>query len=141
VSNQGNQTSGREDLDRPFKKRRRGLGQKNADGVTRADYVALRLGEARTLREMAEIAISLGAYPRLINMVLSRDVRNSVKVLDIHRITRACYNALRDWREKKSRKRFAKRITTGKPGTFDTGGHLADTQYGIPNQAPVRRGL
>lgn len=139
MTNRGNQTSGREDLDRPFQKRRRNLGQRNADGVTRADYVAFTLAQAGTLRELAYAAIRLGVPPRKMDEILGRPHRNSVKVMEIHQAARHFYRKAVLARETQRRERMATRRTTGRTYRPDTGTPRADTQYGPTHTARTNR--
>ena len=133
----GNTSSGRESLDKPFLKRRRNLGQRNADGATRADRVALVLAQANTLRELALLAIGLGAPARYVEKILERDYRNSVKVMEIHRAARFFFERKRNTQEKTQRARFAGRVGRPMAGK-DTAAYRPGTQYGIPPKAQVK---
>ena len=140
MTNKGNRTSGREDLDKPFKARRRNLGQKNADGVTRADAVALALSKADTLRELCHIAIALGVPPRYVDAVLARNYRNSVMVMTLHRAARHFHKKQEKVAVEKKHVTFATRRCGRTTRIAVTGRTSASTQTtGLPPVAKTRR--
>lgn len=98
----GNKDTGPESIDKPFK-RRRNMGQMSGGKVTRADAVARYLSRARTVRELADLTIQLGAPERLVYNILNRPHRNSIKVMHLHSTARHFYKKRKAEQRKRKR--------------------------------------
>lgn len=108
--NSGNTTSGPEDIDQPFKKRRRNMGQKNGRNATRSDIVAYRLSLATSVRETADIAVELGVPRGYADKILLRDARNQIKVMELHKAARRFYRLKAEIKHNALRKRVCTRV-------------------------------
>lgn len=101
----GNSNTGPEDIDRPFK-RRRNLGRKSGGEVTRADAVAQILARANTVRELGDLAISIGSPPALVYSILNSPVRNSIKVMRLHSTARHFWKKRQEEEAERRKRRF-----------------------------------